>query len=112
MIAAWNEYADNLLKEPLLKNTITLYQPKLISDVIFEVEVNTEINKEYLTSNSLSILTFLRSSVKNDDLTMTIKIAEGNAIKKPLTSREIFDEMSDNNQSLQRLSDELGLELN
>jgi DNA polymerase-3 subunit gamma/tau len=112
LIAAWNEYADNLLKEPLLKNTMTLYQPKLISDVIFEVEVNTEINKEYLTSNSLSILTFLRSSVKNDDLTMTIKIAEGNAIKKPLTSREIFDEMSDNNQSLQRLSDELGLELN
>jgi DNA polymerase-3 subunit gamma/tau len=43
---------------------------------------------------------------------MTIKIAEGNAIKKPLTSREIFDEMSDSNQSLQRLSDELGLELN
>lgn len=109
---AWDEYAANLKGEPLLKNTMSLYQPRLISDVIFEVEVNTEINKEYLTNSSLSILSFLRSKVKNDDLTMTIKIAEGNAIKKPLTSREIFDEMAKKNPSLLKLSDEFGLELN
>jgi DNA polymerase-3 subunit gamma/tau len=42
---------------------------------------------------------------------MTIKIAEGNAIKKALTSREIFDEMAQKNPSLQKLSDEFGLEL-
>lgn len=109
---AWDEYAANLKGEPLLKNTMSLYHPRLISDVIFEVEVNTEINKEYLTNSSLSILSFLRSKVKNDDLTMTIKIAEGNAIKKPLTSREIFDEMAKKNPSLLKLSDEFGLELN
>ncbi|MDD4778192.1 MAG: DNA polymerase III subunit gamma/tau [Fermentimonas sp.] len=110
--AAWDEYAGDLKGEPLLKNTMSLYKPKLISEVIFEVEVNTEINKEYLMSNSMPILTFLRSKVKNDDLTMTIKIAEGNAITKPLTSREIFDEMADKNPALQKLSDEFGLELN
>ena len=109
---AWDEYAANLKGEPLLKNTMSLYHPRLISDVIFEVEVNTEINKEYLTNSSLSILSFLRSKVKNDDLTMTIKIAEGNAIKTPLTSREIFDEMAKKNPSLLKLSDEFGLELN
>src|SRR5690554_1091002 len=109
---AWDEYAANLKGEPLLKNTMSLYHPRLISDVIFEVEVNTEINKEYLTNSSLSILSFLRSKVKNDDLTMTIKIAEGKAIKKPLTSREIFDEMAKKNPSLLKLSDEFGLELN
>lgn len=109
---AWDEYAANLKGEPLLKNTMSLYHPRLISNVIFEVEVNTEINKEYLTNSSLSILSFLRSKVKNDDLTMTIKIAEGNAIKKPLTSREIFDEMAKKNPSLLKLSDEFGLELN
>lgn len=109
---AWDEYAANLKGEPLLKNTMSLYHPRLISDVIFEVEVNTEINKEYLTNSSLSILSFLRSKVKNDDLTMTIKIAEGNAIKKPLTSLEIFDEMAKKNPSLLKLSDEFGLELN
>ena len=111
LINAWNKYADSLEIEKLLKNTMSLYKPKMISDVLFEVKVNSELNKEYLTSNGESILTFLREKVKNDDLTMTIKIAKGNVIKKALTSREIFDEMVEKNPTLQNLSDEFGLEL-
>ena len=111
LIKAWNEYAGNLKNEKLLKNTMSLYKPKMISDVIFEVVVNSELNKEYLTSNGESILTFLRGKVKNDNLTMTITISKGNVIKKALTSREIFDEMVEKNPALQKLSDEFGLEL-
>lgn len=111
LISAWNEYADNLNIEKLLKNTMSLYKPKLISETLFEVKVNSELNKEYLNSNGESLLTFLREKVKNDNLTMTIKIAKGNVIKKALTSREIFDEMAEKNPSLQNLSDEFGLEL-
>ena len=111
LINAWNEYAGNLKNEKLLKNTMSLYKPKMISDVIFEVVVNSELNKEYLTSNGESILTFLRGKVKNDNLTMTITISKGNVIKKALTSREIFDEMVEKNPALQKLSDEFGLEL-
>ncbi len=111
LITAWDEYALNLKEEPLLKNAMNLYHPKLISEVVFEVEVNTEINREYLTNNSLSILSFLRKKVKNDNLTMTITISEINAVKKPLTTREIFDEMTNKNPALQKLSDEFGLEL-
>ena len=111
LISAWNEYADNLDIEKLLKNTMSLYKPKLISDTLFEVKVNSELNKEYLNSNGESLLTFLREKVRNDNLTMTIKIVKGNVIKKALTSREIFDEMAEKNPSLQNLSDEFGLEL-
>ncbi len=81
------------------------------SETVFEVGVNSEINKEYLLSNGDSIMAFLRMKLKNDDLQMSIKITKGNAIKKPLTSREIFDEMVKENPSLQNLSDEFGLEL-
>ena len=111
LINAWNEYADTLEIEKLLINTMSLYKPTLISDTLFEVKVNSELNKEYLTSNGEALLTFLRAKLKNDDLTMTIKIAKGNVIKKALTSREIFDEMAEKNPSLQHLSDEFGLEL-
>jgi len=75
------------------------------------VEVNTELNRQYLTDNSLSILSFLREQLSNSEITMMIRIAEGNAIRKALTSREIFDEMTKQNPSLQKLSDEFGLEL-
>lgn len=111
LVAAWNDYCQKLKKEKLLKNTMSLYLPKMVSDVLFEVEVNSEINKQYLTDNSNSILTFLRDKLQNGDITMMIKIAEGNAIKKALTSREIFDEMTEKNPALQKLSDEFGLEL-
>ncbi|MDD4158896.1 MAG: DNA polymerase III subunit gamma/tau, partial [Proteiniphilum sp.] len=77
----------------------------------FEVEVNTDLNRQYLTDNSPSILSFLREKLDNGEITMTIRIAEDNAIKKALTSREIFDEMTQQNPALQKLSDEFGLEL-
>jgi len=111
LIKAWNVYTENLKEEKLLKNTMSLYKPKMINDVVFEVTVNSELNKEFLTSNGESILTFLREKVKNDDLTMTITISKDNVIKKALTSREIFEEMVKDNPALQKLSDEFGLEL-
>src|SRR5690606_8296631 len=75
LLAAWNAYAGNLTEEKLLKNTMTLYRPKMISDVVFEVEVNTELNRQYLTDNSLSILSFLREQLSNSEITMMIRIA-------------------------------------
>ncbi|HBL34914.1 MAG TPA: DNA polymerase III subunit gamma/tau [Porphyromonadaceae bacterium] len=111
LIRNWKEFADNLHEEKLLQNTMSLYIPKMLSDTLFQVEVNTEINKQYLEDNSLDILTFLREKLHNDDITMTIKISDQNVIKKPMTSHEIFDEMVQKNPSLQKLSDEFGLEL-
>ena len=111
LIAAWEAYAKTLNEEKLLKNTMSLYRPRMLSDVLFEVEVNSELNRQYLTDHSNTILSYLRDTLQNEDITMTIRIAEGTAIKKPLTSREIFDEMVHQNPALQKLSDEFGLEL-
>ena len=111
LVAAWLEYAEMLTKEKLLKNTMSLCLPKMKGDTLFDVEVNTELNKQYFADHSRPILTFLREKLKNDDITMTLSIAEGNAIKRPVTSHEIFEEMVEKNPSLQKLSDEFGLEL-
>lgn len=111
LIAAWKAYAEKLVEERLLKNTMMLYLPKMKGETLFEVEVNTELNKQYITDKSHSILSHLQEQLKNDDITMTIAIAKGNAIKKPVTSHEIFKEMVEENPSLQKLSDEFGLEL-
>lgn len=88
-----------------------LYKPKMLGDTVFEVEVNTEINKNYLDDYGNVILAYLRESLQNDDITMIIKISETTVVKKPLTSREIFNELVQKNPSLQKLSDEFDLEL-
>ena len=111
LVSAWKAYTEQLEEEKLLKNTMTLYLPKMKGETLFEVVVNTELNKQYITDNSVPILSFLREKLKNDDVSMTITIAEGEAIKRPATPRDIFNNMAEQNPSLQKLSDEFGLEL-
>ncbi|MFY9173160.1 MAG: DNA polymerase III subunit gamma/tau [Petrimonas mucosa] len=108
---AWHDFADNLIEEKLLKNTMMLYKPRMLGDTVFEVEVNTEINKNFLDEYGNVILAHLRESLQNDDITMTVRVSEAIVVKKPLTSREIFDELVQRNPTLQKLSDEFDLEL-
>lgn len=112
LVDIWTRFSGNLgNEEKWLKNTMEKYTPKMISDTVFEVEVNSEINKSYLDDNNGEIMTFLRKELKNDDITMVIKISDKPAAVRPMTSREIFDEMVKQNPSLQTLSDEFDLEL-
>ena len=83
----------------------------MLGDTVFEVEVNTEINKNFLDEYGNVILAHLRESLQNDDITMTVRVSEAIVVKKPLTSREIFDELVQRNPTLQKLSDEFDLEL-
>lgn len=111
LIDAWNAFSAGLKAEKLLQNAMNLYKPRMLNESLFEVKVSTEISKQFLEDNSLPILTFLREKLGNDDITMTLSIAETSDIKKPLSQREIFDAMVDENPALQKLSDEFGLEL-
>ena len=94
-----------------MKNTMMLYKPRMLGDTVFEVVVNTEINKNFLDEYGNVILAHLRESLQNDDITMTVRVSEAIVVKKPLTSREIFDELVQRNPTLQKLSDEFDLEL-
>ncbi len=111
LVKAWSDFADSLTEEVLLKKTMGLYYPKMLTDTEFLVEVNTQINKDYLNDNSYQIINWLRRKLHNRDIKMTIKVSEKNMIQKPLTTQEIFRDMLDQNPALKNLTEELGLEL-
>ncbi len=111
LVKAWSDFADSLTEEVLLKKTMGLYSPKMLTDTEFLVEVNTQINKDYLNDNSYQIINWLRRKLHNRDIKMTIKVSEKNMIQKPLTTQEIFRDMLDQNPALKNLTEELGLEL-
>lgn len=111
MIDAWKSYAESLTDEKLLKNTMSLYLPKKVSDTVFEVTVNTVINKEYLENNMRSILNWLQDKLHNDYIEMEIVISETIVNNRPFTPHEIFEEMTKQNPVLKKLKDELGLEI-
>ena len=108
---AWEKFTEDLVEEKWLKNTMKIYSPKKISDTLFEVTVNTEINKQYLDENIKSILDWLRDKLDNDFIEMKILISETVVNRKPFTSNEIFQEMVEQNPALKKLTDELGLEI-
>ena len=96
-MAAWLEYAEMLTKEKLLKNTMSLCLPKMKGDTLFDVEVNTELNKQYFADHSRPILTLLKGETEerryNDD-----SLHRGRQRhKRPVTSHEIFEEMVEKN---------------
>ena len=90
---------------------MSLYLPKKVNDTVFEVTVNTDINKEYLDNNLRSILDWLRDKLHNDLIEMAISISETIVNDRPFTSHEIFEEMALQNPVLKKLKDELGLEI-
>ena len=111
LIDAWKSYTKTLTEERLLMNTMSLYFPKKVNDTTIEITVNTDINKEYIESHLRSILDWLHDKLQNNFIEMKIEISETIVNKKAFTSQEIFQEMTETNPALKKLTDELGLEI-
>lgn len=111
LIIHWKSFADELKEEVLLKKTMLLNLPKMTSENGFRVDVSAATGKQFLEDNAHAILSYLRKVLKNDTMDMEIVISENSNTKKATTPREIFNEMVEKNPSLQKLSDEFGLEL-
>lgn len=111
LIDAWKIYTENLVEEKWLKNTMSIYLPKKVNDTLFQITVNTDINKEYLDNNMRSILDWLQDKLQNDLIEMKIVISKTVVNTKAFTSQEIFKEMSETNPALKKLTDDLGLEI-
>lgn len=111
LINEWKAYADTLIEEHHLKNTMLNCLPSLIENTLFEVVVNNPVQEQRLTENSIDILNALKSKLRNTQLRMQIRISEDNEKKLAFTPAEKFNLMMEENESLRRLKDEFGLEL-
>lgn len=108
---AWDDYANSLTEEVLLKNTMQNSIPAKTGDASFVVEVGTEINKSLIDEKSVDITSFLRNRLANSNIEMSINISDAVVVKRPMTSIDIFDDFVKQNPSLQILSDEFDLEI-
>lgn len=111
LLAEWSKYYSNLKKEVMLRNTMMNGKIKVLDDNMFEVEVSTDINKEFLEEASVPLMSFIRTNLKNDNITMKITISDAPILEKPLTKRDLFDNLVDENPALQKLSNEFDLEI-
>jgi DNA polymerase-3 subunit gamma/tau len=111
LINEWKAYAEALLEEHHLKNTMLNCLPDLIENSVFEVIVNNPVQEQRLLEHRTDILSKLRIQLRNTNLKMEIRISENNEKKLAFTPAEKFNLMIEENESLRKLKDEFGLEL-
>ncbi len=111
LINEWKSYAEELIEEHHLKNTMLNCLPNLIENTLFEVVVNNPVQEQRLLDYRMNILTRLRGTLRNTQIRMQIRISEDNEKKLAFTPSEKFNLMMEENESLRRLKDEFGLEL-
>ncbi len=111
LINEWKAYAEGLIEEHHLKNTMLNCLPNLIENTLFEVVVNNPVQEQRLMEYTMDILTRLRAQLRNTNLRMQIRISEDNEKKLAFTPSEKFNLMMEENESLRKLKDEFGLEL-
>lgn len=76
-----------------------------------EVVVDNEILLDDMTKIKGRIRNTLIKGLKNNDITLSLRLAKPEEIKRIPTNRERFDELKNTNKAFEKLSDMLGLEV-
>lgn len=111
LIVAWNSYSQGLKEKVHLKTTMTNAAPRLIDKHTFEVTVFNQGQKDRLEEDSVSILEYIRSYLKNSQVKMVVRISEESAKQLAYTEQEKYQLMSSRNINLRKLVEEFGLRL-
>ena len=111
LIAAWNDYANQIQEEHHLKNSMLNCQPELLNESLFEVLVNNPMQEQKLLEEKINILNAIKRKLQNTSIDMQIRITIENEKKLAFTPAERFSLMAEENPALQKLKDEFGLEL-
>ena len=108
----WQEYAGQLpVEQVAIAKRMHNMRPTLLNDTTFEVTVDNDIISKEFTAMIPSIQEYLRSRLKNRKVTMTVRISAPTERNRAYGRVEKFQMMAQKNKALQKLKEELGLEL-
>ncbi|MBO5182006.1 MAG: DNA polymerase III subunit gamma/tau [Paraprevotella sp.] len=108
----WHEFA-NLLpqEETAMAKRMKILQPKLLQGETFEVVVDNEQVKVYMTQIAPRIEQHLRSQLHNRRITMKVRVAESNEVTRIYSKPELLQMMLRKSPALLKLKETLNLEL-
>lgn len=107
----WQSFIESYRsKSPHFVSALGKYEPELKSDFEIEYKVdNSLIARDVL--NVTSLLEFLKSELKNNQIKLKPVLIEKSAKKMAYTDREKFDEMAKKYPGIIKLRDQLSLEI-
>ena len=109
----WQEYAGQLPKEQVaIAKRMQVLRPVLLNNsTTFEIVVDNEIAAKDFTALIPELQDYLRVRLKNSKVVMTVRVSAPTETVRAVGRVEKFQMMSQKNQALMQLKEEVGLEL-
>ncbi|MGZ3872710.1 MAG: DNA polymerase III subunit gamma/tau [Mucilaginibacter sp.] len=108
----WSDYAARMKAEGK-KNLLTIFTinpPKLISPNVYEVIVENKVQENLFRDERPNLLNCLRTTLKNFDIEVNVRIDEVTAAKRPYTASEKFQHMATKNPAIVDLKNKFNLD--
>lgn len=107
----WQEYAGRMPQEQVaLAKRMQTMHVKLINSTTFEAVVDNGIIAQEFNALVPSIQNYLRTSLKNRKVTMTVRVSAPEEKTRAYSKAEKFQMMNEKNNALQKLKERFGLE--
>jgi DNA polymerase-3 subunit gamma/tau len=108
----WSDFAARL-KADGKKNALTIFissPPKLIAPHNYEVIVENKVQETTFRDERPNLLNFLRTTLRNFDVEVSVLVDEKAVVKRPYTSSEKFQHMAAKNPALVDLKNKFNLD--
>jgi DNA polymerase-3 subunit gamma/tau len=110
LMKAWREFTT-ASTDAYLKNTMQYVTPSIVDGCAIEIEVCNPKQEEVFKSKLGDLKTFLIASLKNNEISISLRIREEDAGNNLFTSKDKFRYMAEKNPELENLVREFGLSL-
>jgi DNA polymerase-3 subunit gamma/tau len=108
----WNDRVNLLFKEkPGILSSLTKHAIILKEEHIIELKLDGQHQLEHLQENRGILIEAIRKDLNNFSIQLETPVKEMVSAKKAYTPKEIYQGMVEENPNLQKLRDELDLDL-
>jgi len=109
---AWSDFAA-MLKADGKKNVLTVFisnPPKTLSPHNYEVIVENKVQENLFRDERPNLHNFLRTTLRNFNIEVSVRIDEKEVVKRPYTASEKFQHMAAKNPALVDLKNKFNLD--
>ena len=108
---AWQQFAKTIPEQGRITSFIQNTRPKLTSATSFELTVSNILQEKELKRLQQDITEFMQLKLQNSMVRMSLKIAEETEVQRANSPEDRYKIMADQNPSLDKLKNGLGLEI-
>ncbi|TVQ08381.1 MAG: DNA polymerase III subunit gamma/tau [Bacteroidetes bacterium] len=112
LLDVWDKLKENYkISSVSIFTALNTHPPVLIDDITIEMGVDNLVQQDNIFEQKPQILSFLRKNLNNYAINFQVRIKENRKVQKAYLPAEKFQKMVDKNPDLERLKNDLDLDL-